>query len=158
VPLSQSTMAVTPLLKSQETITTAIVKKKPALAESPKTNTTTLAASKKSSFAKATADMQKAAPADPAPIRQNISAPLPNKQEKSASVEPASMPAKLATNSPVIKQAMQSTPVKQQTPLPLALAIPENAQISNNYKEVEALRRNALLQKELVNNWKPPVG
>jgi len=36
--------------------------------------------------------------------------------------------------------------------------IPENAQISHDYREVKAMRRTALLQKELANSWKPPVG
>lgn len=33
-----------------------------------------------------------------------------------------------------------------------------NPQISHNYREVEALRRGAQLQKELVNQWHPPIG
>lgn|GEM_PF-1650705 len=37
-------------------------------------------------------------------------------------------------------------------------AIPANAHISHNYREVEALRRGAQLQKELVQQWKPPIG
>jgi outer membrane biosynthesis protein TonB len=36
--------------------------------------------------------------------------------------------------------------------------IPENAQISHNYREVEALRMQAQLQKEIVQTWKPPIG
>ncbi len=38
------------------------------------------------------------------------------------------------------------------------LIMPENAQISHDYREVEAMRRTALLQKELITNWKPPIG
>lgn len=30
--------------------------------------------------------------------------------------------------------------------------------MSHNYREVEALRRGAQLQKELVQKWKPPIG
>jgi len=33
-----------------------------------------------------------------------------------------------------------------------------NAQVSNNFREVEALRRGAQLQKELVQKWQPPIG
>lgn len=33
-----------------------------------------------------------------------------------------------------------------------------NAHISNNFREVEALRRGAQLQKELVQKWLPPIG
>jgi hypothetical protein len=36
--------------------------------------------------------------------------------------------------------------------------IPKNAQISHNYREVEALRRGAQLQKELIQKWQPPIG
>ena len=41
---------------------------------------------------------------------------------------------------------------------PSALQIPDNAHVSNNFREVEALRRGAQLQKELVQKWRPPVG
>jgi TonB C terminal len=34
----------------------------------------------------------------------------------------------------------------------------ENAHISSNFREVEALRRGAQLQKELVQKWQPPIG
>lgn len=36
--------------------------------------------------------------------------------------------------------------------------VPENAHISNNYREVEALRCGTQLQKELVHKWQPPIG
>ncbi|HLJ31662.1 MAG TPA: TonB C-terminal domain-containing protein [Candidatus Babeliales bacterium] len=36
--------------------------------------------------------------------------------------------------------------------------IPENAQVSDNYRHVEALRMQAQLQKEIVQTWKPPIG
>jgi hypothetical protein len=59
-------------------------------------------------------------------------------------------------------------PAEPATPAPLAKAvdtqhpivpiIPENALVSDNYREVEALRRGAQLQKELVQKWKPPIG
>lgn len=39
-----------------------------------------------------------------------------------------------------------------------APVIPENAQVSHNYREVEALRMQAQLQKEIVQTWKPPIG
>ena len=40
----------------------------------------------------------------------------------------------------------------------IAAAIPDNAHVSNNYREVEALRMQAQLQKEIVQKWKPPIG
>jgi hypothetical protein len=39
-----------------------------------------------------------------------------------------------------------------------AALVPKDAHISDNYREVEALRRGAQLQKELVQKWKPPIG
>ena len=36
--------------------------------------------------------------------------------------------------------------------------IPENAYVSDNYREVEALRRHAQLQNEIIKCWKPPFG
>jgi hypothetical protein len=36
--------------------------------------------------------------------------------------------------------------------------VPDAAQVSNNFREVEALRRGAQLQKELVQKWQPPIG
>ncbi len=35
---------------------------------------------------------------------------------------------------------------------------PNNAHVSSNFREVEALRRGAQLQKELVQKWQPPIG
>jgi outer membrane biosynthesis protein TonB len=35
---------------------------------------------------------------------------------------------------------------------------PANAHVSNNFREVEAMRRGAQLQKELVQQWHPPIG
>ncbi len=64
--------------------------------------------------------------------------------------EPIKTTAAQKTQSP-IAQALDT----QQT---IAPVIPENAQISHNYREVEALRRSAQLQKELVQKWKPPIG
>jgi TonB family protein len=36
--------------------------------------------------------------------------------------------------------------------------LPENAQISHDYREVEALRRSAQLQQEVTKRWNPPFG
>ena len=36
--------------------------------------------------------------------------------------------------------------------------IPDNAHVSHNYRQVEALRMQAQLQKEIVQKWKPPIG
>lgn len=39
-----------------------------------------------------------------------------------------------------------------------AMHVPKDAHVSNNYREVEALRRGAQLQKELGQKWHPPIG
>jgi hypothetical protein len=49
-------------------------------------------------------------------------------------------------------------PTPQSTPAPAKKVIPDNAQICDNYKEVEALRRHAQLHNEVVKQWKPPCG
>ena len=51
------------------------------------------------------------------------------------------------------KQIEQKQPVACPT-----IQIPDNAIISDNYREVEALRRSSQLQKEVEQNWKPPIG
>ncbi len=80
------------------------------------------------------------------------------KEEKLASKTPEPIKKENSTPKKEIAQkaaasTQQASTIKQQ-----ALPIPENAHISDNYKEVESLRRHALLQKELINNWHPPIG
>lgn len=69
-------------------------------------------------------------------------------------------PKKASADADVKKPDVKPTPVAQaldtnQTIVPV---IPENAQISHNYREVEALRKQAQLQKEIVQKWNPPIG
>ena len=59
------------------------------------------------------------------------------------------------------KKEMVPAPEKQEPTLKkeiLPAQTPINAHVSNNYREVEAMRRGAQLQKELVQQWHPPVG
>jgi hypothetical protein len=58
---------------------------------------------------------------------------------------------KLRTSGGNVAQALDTTQE-------IVTVIPDNAQISHNYREVEALRKQAQLQKELVQTWKPPIG
>lgn len=51
-----------------------------------------------------------------------------------------------------------SPPLAKHAPKNRQQEIKQNAHLSNNYREVEALRRGAQLQKELVAHWHPPVG
>jgi len=48
-------------------------------------------------------------------------------------------------------------PVTEKKTVP-AKELPQHAQVSNNFREVEELRRGAQLQKELVQKWQPPIG
>src|SRR5581483_9119041 len=64
--------------------------------------------------------------------------------------EPAK-PIKSVKKEEPVKSDTQPQPKKEPPP-------PHNAQISHDYKEVEMLRRNALLQQELVKQWQPPFG
>ena len=87
-----------------------------------------------------------------------------NPQEKSPSFEPSSAKASEARQAFTTEQSRsirtsggdiaQALDI-QQTITPV---IPENAHISNNYRQVEALRMQAQLQKEIVQKWKPPIG
>lgn len=56
------------------------------------------------------------------------------------------------TNTPKIEDTASKAPnVEHNT-------VPAKAQISHDFREVEALRRGAQLQKELVQKWQPPIG
>lgn len=84
-------------------------------------------------------------------IKKEIIKPVP---KKTTPVVEQPKPAPTRTEPPKnvsIAQALDT----QQTVIPV---IPENAQISHNYREVEALRKQAQLQKEIVQTWKPPIG
>ena len=80
--------------------------------------------------------------------------------------EPAK-PVKSDTQPQPKKEPSQEKKVTENiTPAPAKIAQPKheipaiahNTQISHDYKEVEMLRRNALLQQELVKQWQPPFG
>lgn len=62
---------------------------------------------------------------------------------------------KKKTAEPAKKQA--SAPAAA-IPMQRRMAHDSKSQISHNYREVEALRRGAQLQKELVSQWHPPIG
>jgi outer membrane biosynthesis protein TonB len=85
----------------------------------------------------------------------------PEQEKKVVTPEPLKPKPSIA-----VAQQQQAPAVAKKQPVPAMQtkniitknAIPENAIISHNYKEVEALRRASLLQKELVHHWKPPIG
>lgn len=56
------------------------------------------------------------------------------------------------------QQKIVPAAIEQKQALPAIAPIPTNAQVSNNFREVEALRRGAQLQKELAHQWHPPIG
>jgi len=146
---------------------------------------TTIAAVAPPSFAKATADTsahtdvkkikeikkeepvvaQIKKPADPIvkkiePIQKSaaidIPKPVQTKETPQIPIAQASSFAPLSHKaSEDLSKASADTLDIEQTVVPL---VPENALISHNYREVEALRRGAQLQKELVQKWKPPIG
>lgn len=67
-------------------------------------------------------------------------------------IKKTSPPMPIKKNDSTVKS--KNTP---STPQKAAL-IPENAQIADNYKEVEALRRHAQLHNEIIKQWKQPPG
>lgn len=91
---------------------------------------------------------KKSEPTKPETQKQEVKKPEDIKKEIA---QPKPTPAKPVASAPAIKQALDI----EQTITPV---IPENAQISHNYREVEALRKQAQLQKEIVQKWQPPIG
>jgi hypothetical protein len=93
-------------------------------------------------------------------------------EQKTESLPPTPVENKVAKALDIDSPVIEQTPIhnsKQGSPCDAsaeALAKEEvernmelaNAQISHNYREVEALRRHAQLQKELVQKWHPPIG
>lgn len=95
----------------------------------------------------------------PAPVvKKEDVKPIETKKETPKKEEPIPTPVK--------KEAAPIVPPKEAAPVAKALdiqqtivpIIPENAHVSDNYREVEALRRHAQLQNEIINCWKPPFG
>jgi hypothetical protein len=86
---------------------------------------------------------------------EKIVAPeTPKVVEPSNSEKPAAPTEKKSTTA-----QMTSPPSTQQaSTAPQQRVVPKNAHVSHDYKEVEMLRRTALLQKELIAAWKPPTG
>lgn len=96
---------------------------------------------------------------------------------KNISQPKKSVPQKTTTNTPPLVKP-QSTEIKKEEklavetkkeepvkvhpqkniPTPAAPPKPVHVQTSDNYREVEALRRTAQLQKELIQQWHPPIG
>lgn len=125
----------------------------------PKKTTTIAVPATQVEAKKATEPIKKVAPAD------EIKPVIPEKPVIEEKIE-------IAEKKPEPKKAEPTTPVKtiesppaiaQPTPAvtPIRNAMedgPKNAHVSNNFREVEALRRGAQLQKELVQKWQPPVG
>lgn len=113
------------------TVAAAIPKKEETKKETPPVTKKTDAVKKEVVKADAKVDVKQ-----PEPIKQEVA--------QKSDVKKKEKPAPIA-------QAIDT----QQTIVPI---IPENVHISHNYREVEALRKQAQLQKELVQTWKPPIG
>lgn len=92
------------------------------------------------------------------PVKQEV-AKVDVKKPEPAKQDTASSFAKASADTSV-KPDVKPTPVAQaldtqQTVIPI---IPPEAHVSHNYREVEALRKQAQLQKEIVQKWSPPIG
>ncbi len=80
--------------------------------------------------------------------------------KKEVAKKPESIKQEVVKKETVKAEPVKPTPVAtaldtQQTVVPV---IPDNAHVSHNYREVEALRKQAQLQKEIVQKWTPPIG
>jgi len=99
---------------------------------------------------KPTQEIKKAIPAKIEPIKKEATKPVAQPiQEKSI---------KEISQSETAHNQVQEKINEKKVSSPLAMQVPENAHISHNHREVEALRRGAQLQKELVHKWQPPIG
>jgi hypothetical protein len=96
-------------------------------------------------------DVKKVEPAKQEIVKQEVVKNTEPKIEPKKEVEPSKPVQETPKFIPPVAQALDTT----QEIVPV---IPENAHISHNYREVEALRKQAQLQKELVQTWKPPIG
>ena len=74
--------------------------------------------------------------------------------------KPAPAPVETKKEEPKIEPPKEVAPVAKALDIQQAITpvIPENAYVSDNYREVEALRRHAQLQNEIIKCWKPPFG
>lgn len=82
------------------------------------------------------------------PVKKLVDAPKPLAVPEKSREKNINMPKPIP---------MQPVPAPTIAKKPVQI-IPEHARISSNYREVEAMRRAAQLQKELVKNWHAPVG
>jgi hypothetical protein len=99
-----------------------------------------------------------AAPQKPE-IKAEVKKDEPKKIESAAKPEPPTpTPSPLAKALDIESNVIPAENIQHAPQITPAIEIPANAQISNNYREVEALRRHAQLQKELVQKWHPPIG
>lgn len=94
--------------------------------------------------------MQPTPIAKKASVQTTIAQPKPIAQKK-ITEQTKMEPAKIESTKTEPPKKDISKPTVQKTE-------PTNAHISHNYREVEALRCSAQLQKELVRQWKPPIG
>jgi outer membrane biosynthesis protein TonB len=78
---------------------------------------------------------------------------LPPTHKASSDTQRTSGEEKLETK----KEDIQPKADVKKTTSPIAQAL-DDTHVSNNYREVEALRMQAQLQKEIVQKWKPPIG
>jgi hypothetical protein len=99
------------------------------------------------------------------PIKQekkdDIQAELPQKAEPKPEIKKVEARVEKAVPAEIPQPIAAQTTEPQKTDIPPTASaphVPENAHVSNNFREVEALRRGAQLQKELVQKWQPPIG
>lgn len=149
--------AIKPTTAVKTEVRKLVQKKAPTVMVAPKVATPIVAEIKKpeikpaSSSAKALAD--KPIKKEVAKVEPEKKIPVPAKQEV-AKIEP---PTPVIKPGPIKKETVKAPESSPIAP-PLAAIIPNNAIVSDNYREVEALRRHAQLQNEIVKCWKPPFG
>jgi TonB C terminal len=154
VPLATQKKIAQPAVKTIQKTTTSAPKTVVPQKSLPKTVTTTIAPAKaeptpQTVIKKIVAPLEKIAVPEKkidSPIKKECVAPKPAVVEQPKPIPPQK------------SEPVQPTVAPQPAPTTEPIIIPENARISDDYREVEALRRDAQLQKELVKHWKPPIG
>ncbi len=147
-----------------EVKTIPVVEKKTDSSSFPKASSSAKATADKSADTPAVkAEVKKVEPPKPVPVDTKNNLKAEQKIEKETAQPTPALAKPLDIKQAVVpieqpKEAPTIESVQPQTGKDVEYEVNNGAIVSNNYREVEALRRGAQLQKELVHKWHPPIG
>jgi outer membrane biosynthesis protein TonB len=94
-----------------------------------------------------------------APLEKKaVPSSVPEKKKEPIIEDKKNEPAKKLPAIKKVPEAAQKSPLPAETQQPESHIKAQDSTFSHNYREVEAWRRGAQLQKELVHQWHPPIG